>query len=117
MAVYARSEPRFLRAHVQPVRRRSFARRVVLFVHLGLALVVAGGFTWSFGWLRDADVLRVDTITVEGNQRLSSGEVAGLMEPLRGANLLVAGSAVYNPNETPQEALAALRAALGETSA
>ena len=34
-----------------------------------------------------------------------------------GANLLVAGSAVYNPNETPQEALAALRAALGETSA
>lgn len=90
MAVYARSEPRFLRAHVQPVRRRSFARRVVLFVHLGLALVVAGGFTWSFGWLRDADVLRVDTITVEGNQRLSSGEVAGLMEPLRGANLLVA---------------------------
>ena len=30
-----------------------------------------------------------------------------------GANLLVAGSAVYNPGQTPQEALAELRAALG----
>ena len=34
-----------------------------------------------------------------------------------GASLLVAGSAVYNPNATPQEALAELRAALGEASA
>ena len=90
MAVHARPEPRFRRAYVQPVRRRWFARRRAPLVHLGLALVVAGGFTWAFGRLRHADVLRVDTITVEGNERLSAGEVAGLMEPLRGENLLVA---------------------------
>ena len=90
MAVHARPEPRFRRAYVQPVRRRWLARRRGLVVHLGLALVVAGGFTWAFAWLRHADVLRVDTITVEGNERLSAGEVAGLMEPLRGENLLIA---------------------------
>ena len=90
MAVHARPEPRFRRAYVQPVRRRWLARRRVPLVHLGLALVVAGGFTWAFGRLRHADALRVDTITVEGNERLSAGEVAGLMEPLRGENLLVA---------------------------
>ena len=90
MAVYARPEPRFRRAYVQPVRRRWLARRRGLLVHLGLALVVAGGLTWAFAWLRHADVLRVDTITVEGNERLSAGEVAGLLERLRGENLLVA---------------------------
>ena len=90
MAVYARPEPRFRRAYVQPVRRRWFARRLVLLVHLSLTVVAAGGFTWSFDRLRHADILRIDTITVEGNVRLSSGEVAGLVEVLRGENLLVA---------------------------
>ena len=90
MAVYARSEPRFRRAYVQPVGRRWFARRLAFFMHLGLALGAAGGATWSFDALRHADVLRIDTVTVEGNQRLSSGEVTGLVEALRGENLLVA---------------------------
>ncbi len=90
MAVYARSEPRFRRAYVQPVRRRWFARRLAFFMHLGLALGAAGGAAWSFDALRHADVLRIDTVTVEGNERLSSGEVTGLVEALRGENLLVA---------------------------
>ena len=90
MAVYARSEPRFRRTYVQPVRRRWFARRLALFMHMGLALAAAGGAAWSFDALRGADILRIDTVTVEGNRRLSSGEVAGLLEVLRGENLLVA---------------------------
>ena len=90
MAVYVRPEPRFRRAYVQPMGRRWFVRRLGLGVHLFLVLAAAGGLAWSFDWLRHADALRIDRITVEGNERLSSGEVAGLVEVLRGENLLVA---------------------------
>ena len=90
MAAYPRPEPRFRRAYAQPAPRRWFARRVAALAHLGLALAAAGGAVWGFGELRRADLLRIDTITVEGNRRLSSGEVAGLVEVLRGQNLLAA---------------------------
>ena len=90
MAVFARPEPRFRRAYVQPVQHRLFVRRLGFVVHLALLLVAAGGLAWSFDGLRHADFLRIDRITVEGNRRLSSGEVAGLVEVLRGENLLVA---------------------------
>ena len=90
MAAYARPEPRFRRAYAQPVPRRWFARRVTALTHLGLVAAASGGAVWGFGELRRADLLRIDTITVEGNRRLSSGEVAGLVEVLRGQNLLAA---------------------------
>ncbi len=90
MAVYVRPEPSFRRAYVQPVRRRWFARRLGMFLHLGLLLAATAGAGWSWHALRRADVLRVSTITVEGNRRLSPGEVAGLVALLHGQNLLVA---------------------------
>lgn len=90
MAGYARPEPRFRRAYAQPAPRRWFARRVTALMHLGLVAAASGGAVWGFGELRRADLLRIDTITVEGNRRLSSGEVAGLVEVLRGQNLLAA---------------------------
>ena len=90
MAVYARPEPSFRRAYVQPVRRRWSARRQGFLVHLGLLLGAAAGAAWSLQALMHADVLRIDTITVEGNRRLTGGEVAGLVELLRGENLFAA---------------------------
>ena len=90
MAVYARPEPSFHRAYVQPVPRRWFVRRLGLLAHPILLLAAVSGAVWSSDALRRADVLRIDTVTVEGNRRLSTGEVAGLVELLRGENLLVA---------------------------
>ena len=90
MAVYVRPEPSFRRAYVQPVRRRWFARRRGFLVHLGLLLAIATGAGWALETLRRADVLRIDTITVEGNRRLTAGEVEGLVDLLRGENLLAA---------------------------
>ena len=90
MAVYVRPEPSFRRAYVQPMPRRWFARRLGLLAHLGLLLTAGFGAEWSWQALRRADGLRIDTITVEGNRRLSPGEVAGLVSPLQGENLLVA---------------------------
>ena len=90
MAAPARPEPGSRRTGAQPVRRRSFTRRLRFVVHLGVLLAAAAGAAWSSQALRRADLLRVDVITVEGNHRLSRGEVAGLLEGLRGENLLVA---------------------------
>ena len=90
MAVYVRPEPSFRRAYVQPVPRRWFVRRLELLAHLILLLAAVPGAVWSLDALRRADVLRIDAVTVEGNRRLSTGEVAGLVELLQGENLLVA---------------------------
>lgn len=90
MAVYVRPEPSFRRAYVQPVRRRWSGRRLALLLHPIVLLAAIAGSAWSLQVLRRADFLRIDAITVEGNQRLTPGEVAGLVGPLRGENLLVA---------------------------
>lgn len=90
MAVYVRSDPNFRRAYVQPAPRRWFARRLGLLAHLLALAAAAAGAAWSLQALKRADVLRIDTVTVEGARRLSRGEVAGLVAPLRGENLLAA---------------------------
>lgn len=90
MAVYVRPEPSFRRAYVQPAPRRWLERRLELLLHLTLLLAAVAGGAWSLDALRRADFLRIDAITVEGNRRLSPGEVAGLVGRLRGQNLLVA---------------------------
>lgn len=90
MAVYVRPEPSFRRAYVQPAPRRWLERRLELLLHLTLLLAAVAGSAWSLDALRRADFLRIDAITVEGNRRLSPGEVAGLVGRLRGRNLLVA---------------------------
>ncbi len=90
MAVFVRSEPSFRRAYVQSMRRREVARLLGVVVHLSLLLAAAAGAVWSLHALRRADILHIDTVTVEGNRRLTAGEVAGLLEPLRGKNLLAA---------------------------
>ena len=90
MAVYVRPEPSFRRAYVQPVPRRWFARRLGLILHLSLLLAAVFGAVWSLQALQRSEVLRIDTVTVEGNRRLSAGEVAGFVTLLHGENLLVA---------------------------
>ena len=90
MVVPVRPEPGFRRSYVQPTLRRSFARRLGFLGQMGLLLAAVAGAPWSLQALKRADGLRIDTVTVEGHRRLSPGEVAGLLEVLRGENLLVA---------------------------
>ena len=87
-ALRARPETGFRRAYVQPMRRRWFARRAGFFMHVGLLAAIAASVISSWQFLRHAEILRIDTITVDGNRRLTPGEVAGLAGLLRGANLL-----------------------------
>ena len=91
MPVAAPADKRFRRAHIPPARRQAWrppwrkllpacALGVVAAVTLfrGAELVVA------------ADALAITTVTVDGTNRMSAGEVLALLQGLRGTNIVTA---------------------------
>lgn len=89
-AVAAPADRRFRRAHVKPARvRRGWIGRVRPRLRYVLAASVLAYGTYIGS--RDvalAHVLNVDRIVVDGNERLSNGEVLAVLSGLRGENLL-----------------------------
>jgi cell division protein FtsQ len=89
MPVTAPADRRFLRAQVKPGRRHSpwrvrlRAAGNVLVAFLVLAAAWRGGVM-----VMRSRLLQVAHVTVTGNHRLSSGEVAGLLGGLSGSNIL-----------------------------
>ena len=90
MAVQTWTDKRFRRAHVKPARRRraAAARR-----RAAGGLAVLGGLVFGAlvlpGALSTAPFLSVDTISIQGNDHISHGEVLALVGPLRGQNMFV----------------------------
>lgn len=91
MAVYLPTDRRFRRAQIRPARRRRLADagRWAARVMPALAIIAFGAY-WIPIVVSQTSLLRVDTIVVDGNRYLSSGEVLALMDGLRGANLVTA---------------------------
>lgn len=89
-AVAAPADRRFRRTQVKPARRRRTRRGVLVrLAQYGvLALVLAYGLYRGSGVAATAHLLRVDHITVRGNERLSNGEVLAVLSGLRGESLL-----------------------------
>lgn len=84
------ADKRFHRAHVKPARKRSRWRTMAIpFVKAGLVaafvllLIYRGGAV-----LAEVPVLRIDRIVVNGNHRLTTGEVLGALNGLRGENIV-----------------------------
>lgn len=90
MAITVPSDKRFLRAQIHtPKRRRLRLRpivRVVRILVVGGVLVV-GGY-WAAHSAAGLHWLRVQHLSVSGNQRLSTGEITLLVEGLKGDSLL-----------------------------
>ena len=91
MPVAAPADKRFRRAHISPAKRMTLrdawpklARIVIVCV-----VLVFGGYLATDRVL-SAESLTISTITVSGNSRVSRGEVVGLLEGLRGQNMLTA---------------------------
>jgi cell division septal protein FtsQ len=92
MSVQAPSDKRFRRAHVAPTRRRRLWPpdwKVVAGCLAGLVLVSYAGYR-GLSWAMGDDALVIQRITVEGNVRMSTGEVTSLLDGLRGQNMLTA---------------------------
>lgn len=91
MTIQPVKDTRFRRARVRPPRRRRAAAVVRHVLHLLLlAGAVALGVRWVPEGLERSGLLRIDSVAVQGNQRLSNGEVAALLGPLEGVNILEA---------------------------
>ena len=91
MTVHIRPDKRFHRARLKPVRRRRGASYLKVVARIiAIAVVAFGCAYWLLETVRNTPLLRIETITVTGNNRLSVGEVTTLIESLHGQNLLFA---------------------------
>ena len=89
MSVCFSTDKRFRRAQVRPTRRRrsgEMGRRLVRSLILLTLLGVFAYLTPSL--LFYSSIMRIDTISVEGNNFLSVGEVLSLVDELHGVNIL-----------------------------
>jgi cell division protein FtsQ len=92
MPVSAPADRRFRRAHVTPARKTRLLGRGFSWLRLGgAALLLALAIYVGYRVVRDvvtAEALTVTRITVDGNSRLSKGEVVALLDGIRGTNML-----------------------------
>ena len=90
MPVAAPADKRYRRAHVKPSRKRS--RSVVLGLRAAVMLTAVGLVAYAgqraVALVAGLEAFQVANIDVRGNQRLSTGEVRGLMDGLVGRSIL-----------------------------
>jgi cell division protein FtsQ len=119
MRVKAPAERNFRRARVKPGTRKRFkpaVSRTVIRRVLSLGLFLFGAYqavTLAF----TTPLLRVQTIAVKGNVRMSSGQVQALVEDLRGSSILRADLDAFRTRlvDAPWVADVALRRVLPST--
>lgn len=89
-AVAVPADKRFRRAHVKPGRRRRHWRAVVVplarYALIGAAL--AYGMYQASGIAAQAHALRIEKISIRGNERLSKAEVARALDGMVGQSLV-----------------------------
>ncbi len=117
--VAAQTDRRFRRHHVKPAKHRRTWRSFATPAIVALGVLVVGVFAMVRvrAFLTRAGVLRVEHIIVHGNERVSKGEVAGLLEGLRGQSLFGADLDVWRRKlmASPWVRDAALRRSLPST--
>jgi cell division septal protein FtsQ len=90
MLITAPADKRFRRAHIRPSRKhagRLSLRWRLVRCAVGLVAAAYAGH-WLVSLVADAGALRVTHVVVQGNQRLSNGEVLALLDGLRGESIL-----------------------------
>ena len=87
--VAAPADRRFRRHHVKPARHRRTWRALIGPAIIAACLLVVAAFALLRGrtLLARVGMLQVDRISVHGNERLSKGEVEGMLNGLRGQSL------------------------------
>jgi len=91
MPVAAPADKRFRRSHVKPAPRRPARERWLAILRATIFLSIVGYALYRSATLAlSSEALTVTHITVDGNSRMSKGEVLALLDGLHGANLLLA---------------------------
>ena len=119
MTVKAPAERNFRRASAKGAKRRRFRPRLAWGVvrRLLSVLLFVFGVYQSIAFAFTTPLLRVNRINVQGNVRLSSGEVQALVEDLRGSSILRVDLDAFRQRlvESPWVADVALRRVLPST--
>jgi cell division septal protein FtsQ len=88
--VAAPADKRFRRARVSPARKRRWRLSWRLAARGAAACVVVGFASYqTLSFVLASEVLTVTRITVQGHQRMSEGEVVGLLDGLSGASIVM----------------------------
>jgi cell division protein FtsQ len=89
--VAAQTDRRFRRHHVKPARHRRTWRSFIAPALVALVIVIAAAIALVGGraFLARVGMLQVEHISVHGNERLSKGEVLGMLDGLRGQSLFL----------------------------
>lgn len=89
--VAAPADKRFRRSRVSPGRKRLWWKPSWWTIARvgGASLVVAFALYHTIGFVLASDALTVTRITVQGNQRMSRGEVLGLLDGLSGTSIVL----------------------------
>jgi cell division protein FtsQ len=117
--IAAQTDRRFRRHHVKPARHRRTWKSYIGPAAVALALVAVAVF--AIGRARAlvfrVGLLRVEHIVVHGNERLSKGEVLGMLDGLRGQSLFLTDLDVWRRRlmASPWVRDAALRRSLPST--
>jgi len=84
------SDKRFRRAHVKPGRRRNYWRAVAIPVarYALIGAVIAYGMYEVSGIAAQAHALRIEKISIRGNQRISKADVAHALDGMIGQSLV-----------------------------
>jgi cell division septal protein FtsQ len=121
MSVKAPVEKNFRRPKVKPGKRKATGRRRWVSwraVRIAVAVVLVGYATLrAVELVLSASTLQVKRIAVQGNVRLSAGEVKALVDGLRGSSILTADLGAYRRKllESPWVQDVALRRLLPST--
>ena len=87
--VSAPSDRRFRRSEARPSRRRRIGQMLVRALRVGVPAIVVLLFgLWLANLALTSRFLRVSNIVVQGNTRLSNGEVNSLLSAMRNRNIL-----------------------------
>jgi cell division septal protein FtsQ len=89
MPIPAPSDKRFRRAHLHPARRRMWRphwRKLLPAIVVGV--IAAYALFRGAELVLAADALAITTVTVEGTDRMSRGEVLALLQGIRGTNIV-----------------------------
>ena len=92
MSVTVPSDRRFRRSQIHATKRRHLRARPILRVLRAVVVLAAliGAGYWVGQAATETSWLRVQHISVHGNQRVHQGEVLGMLDGLKGTNLLTA---------------------------
>jgi len=88
MSVSVASDKRFRRAHVAPARRASRSTRMALARHVLAVLAIVAAVYQAAGMILTSGALAVRHISVDGNARMSRGEIVAVLEGLDGVSIL-----------------------------